>query len=72
MDKGYDSESIHRQIREDLHSDSIIPLRSWNADYVGGYLPSGNGSSRSIVSDTENDNWSRPGSLSSRRGSEAI
>jgi hypothetical protein len=36
MDKGYDSEDIHRQIREDLHSDSIIPLRSWNADHVGG------------------------------------
>ena len=36
MDKGYDSEAIHRQIREDLHSDSIIPIRSWNADYVGG------------------------------------
>ncbi len=36
LDKGYDSESIHRQIREDLHSDSIIPLRSWNADFVGG------------------------------------
>ena len=36
LDKGYDSEPIHRQIREDLHSDSIIPLRSWNADYVRG------------------------------------
>lgn len=36
MDRGYDSEAIHRQIREDLHADSIIPLRSWNADYVGG------------------------------------
>jgi hypothetical protein len=36
LDKGYDSESIHRQIREDLHTDSIIPLRSWNADYVRG------------------------------------
>jgi len=36
LDKGYDSEDIHRQIREDLHSDSIIPLRSWNADHVGG------------------------------------
>jgi hypothetical protein len=36
MDNGYDSEDIHRQIREDLHSDSIIPLRSWNADHVGG------------------------------------
>ena len=36
MDKGYDSEAIHCQIREDLHADSIIPLRSWNAEYVGG------------------------------------
>jgi len=36
MDRGYDCEAIHRQIREDLHADSIIPLRSWNADYVGG------------------------------------
>jgi hypothetical protein len=36
MDRGYDSEAIHRQIREDLHADSIIPLRSWNADYIGG------------------------------------
>jgi hypothetical protein len=36
LDKGYDLEPIHRQIREDLHSDSIIPLRSWNADYVRG------------------------------------
>ena len=36
MDRGYDSEQIHRFIREDLHADSIIPLRSWNADYVRG------------------------------------
>lgn len=36
MDRGYDSEAIHRQIREDLHATSIIPLRSWNADYIGG------------------------------------
>ena len=36
MDRGYDSEAIHRQIREDLHAVSIIPLRSWNAEYVGG------------------------------------
>jgi hypothetical protein len=36
MDKGYDSEAIHRLIREDLHADSIIPIRSWNNVVVGG------------------------------------
>jgi hypothetical protein len=36
MDKGYDSEAIHRLIREDLHADSIIPIRSWNNKVVGG------------------------------------
>jgi hypothetical protein len=36
MDKGYDSEAIHRLIREDLHADSIIPIRSWNNDVIGG------------------------------------
>jgi hypothetical protein len=36
MDRGYDSEAIHRQIREDLHADSIIPIRSWNNEIVGG------------------------------------
>jgi len=36
MDKRYDSEAIHRMIREDLHADSIIPIRSWNNDVVGG------------------------------------
>jgi len=36
MDKGYDSEAIHRLIREDLHADSIIPIRSWNNDVVWG------------------------------------
>lgn len=36
MDRGYDSEAILRQIREDLHADSIIPIRSWNAEAVGG------------------------------------
>ena len=36
MDKGYDSEAIHCLIREDLHADSIIPIRSWNNDVVGG------------------------------------
>ena len=36
MDRGYDSEAIHRKIREDLHADSIIPIRSWNNEIVGG------------------------------------
>ena len=34
---GYDSEEIHRLIREDLHADSIIPIRSWNNEVIGGY-----------------------------------
>ena len=36
MDRGYDSQAIHRQIREDLHADSIIPIRSWNNVVIGG------------------------------------
>ena len=36
MDKGYDSETIHRQIREDLHSNSVIPVRSWNNKIISG------------------------------------
>ena len=36
MDKGYDSEAIHRFIRDDLHADSIIPIRSWNNEVVSG------------------------------------
>ena len=36
MDKGYHSEAIHRLIRENLHADSIIPIRSWNNKFVGG------------------------------------
>ena len=36
MDRGYDSEAIHRQIREDLNADSIIPIRSWNNEVIGG------------------------------------
>jgi hypothetical protein len=36
MDKEYDSEAIHRQIQEDRNADSIIPIRSRNAEYVGG------------------------------------
>jgi hypothetical protein len=36
LDRGYDSEQIHLQIRTDLHAKSIIPIRDWNADYVKG------------------------------------
>ena len=36
MDKGYDSEAIHRLIREDLHANSVIPIRSWNNKIIGG------------------------------------
>ena len=36
MDKGYDSEAIHRLIRENLHANSVIPIRSWNNDIIGG------------------------------------
>lgn len=36
MDRGYDSESIHRLIREDLHANSVIPIRSWNNESIGG------------------------------------
>jgi len=34
MDKGYDSEDIHRLIREDLQAKSLIPIRSWNNEIV--------------------------------------
>ena len=36
MDKGYDSEDIHRLIREDLQAKSLIPIHSWNNEIVGG------------------------------------
>jgi hypothetical protein len=36
MDRGYDSDNIHRLIREDLHADSIIPPRFWDNEIVGG------------------------------------
>ena len=36
MDKGYDSEAIHRLIREDLHANSVIPIRSWKNEVIGG------------------------------------
>ena len=36
MDRGYDSEAIHRLIREDLHVNSVIPIRSWKNEIIGG------------------------------------
>jgi hypothetical protein len=36
MDKGYDSEGIHRLIRESLHANSVIPIRSWKNEAIGG------------------------------------
>jgi hypothetical protein len=36
MDRAYDSEDIHRHIREELNADSIIPIRSWNNKIIGG------------------------------------
>ena len=36
IDKGYDSEAIHRLIREELHANSVIPIRSWNNDIIEG------------------------------------
>jgi len=36
MDKGYDSEALHQLIREVLYADSVIPVRSWNNEIVGG------------------------------------
>jgi len=36
MDKGYDSEDLHRFIREELKAQSIIPTRSWNNEIIGG------------------------------------
>jgi hypothetical protein len=36
LDRGYDSEQIHLQIRTDLKAKSIIPIRDWKADYVKG------------------------------------
>lgn len=36
MDRGYNSNEIHRLIREVLTSHSIIPLRCWNAGFIGG------------------------------------
>jgi len=36
MDKAYDSERIHQVIHEDLHAQSMIPIRDWHASYVSG------------------------------------
>ena len=36
MDRGYDSEDIHRLIRQVLNADSIIPPRFWKNEIVGG------------------------------------
>jgi len=36
MDKGYDSERIHKLIHKDLDSLSMIPIRDWHASYVSG------------------------------------
>ena len=36
MYKGYDSEAIHRLIREDLHANSVIPIRTWMNEIIGG------------------------------------
>jgi hypothetical protein len=36
MDKGYNSEAIHRFIREKLHAYSVIPIRSWNNEIIRG------------------------------------
>jgi hypothetical protein len=39
MDTGYDSEALHRLIREELKADSILPVRSWKNEFVGGIYP---------------------------------
>ena len=36
MDKGYDSERIHKLIHDELESQSMIPIRDWHASYVSG------------------------------------
>jgi hypothetical protein len=36
MDKGYDSEAIHRLNRENLHANSVIPIHSWKNEVIGG------------------------------------
>jgi len=36
MDKGYDSENIHKYIREIIKADSVIPFRKWNGNIYSG------------------------------------
>jgi hypothetical protein len=36
MDRGYDSEANHRFIRETLRANSVIPIRSWKNEVIGG------------------------------------
>lgn len=36
MDKGYDSENLHRQIREEMGADSVIPVRTWKGKIYSG------------------------------------
>lgn len=36
MDKGYDSEELHRQIREEIGADSVIPVRKWKGKISSG------------------------------------
>jgi len=36
LDRGYDSEAIHHQIREEIQAISYIPIRNWKASYVSG------------------------------------
>jgi hypothetical protein len=63
MDKGYDSETIHRQIQEDHH-----PIQSFLL-YPGITIMSGELAVRkwlvdSMLLDTEDDNWSKTNSPS--------
>ena len=43
MDRGYDSDDIHRLIGQDLNADSIIPPRFWKNLIVWGYISKRNG-----------------------------
>jgi transposase len=36
MDKGYDAEHLHRQIREEIGADSVIPVRTWQGKILSG------------------------------------
>ncbi len=36
MDKGYDSEDLHRRIREEIGADSVIPVRTWQGKIQSG------------------------------------